>query len=205
MRICKNCNKSFPFLIVVDGKIRNLGSRSFCLDCSPFGFHNTRPLSGLRNPSSKIEQMDISEFNALIKSCKSRSEVFEKLNMRKGGASFKILNRRLNRENTDISHFLLGGALSNSERFTNEELFTYPCPIGGRSVRDRVLKYNLISYICKECKQEPFWNNKILILQLDHVNGIRNDNRLENLRFLCPNCHTQTDTFGAKRRIITGN
>jgi hypothetical protein len=44
----------------------------------------------------------------------------------------------------------------------------------------------------------PNWNNKGLVLQLDHINGVHNDNRVENLRILCPNCHSQTDTFCAK-------
>jgi 5-methylcytosine-specific restriction endonuclease McrA len=41
-------------------------------------------------------------------------------------------------------------------------------------------------------------NNKSISLQLDHINGIRTDNRLENLRLLCPNCHSQTETFCGK-------
>ena len=40
------------------------------------------------------------------------------------------------------------------------------------------------------------WMNQQLTLQLDHINGISDDNRKENLRFLCPNCHSQTKTFG---------
>lgn len=46
------------------------------------------------------------------------------------------------------------------------------------------------------------WNNNKLVLQLDHINGDHYDNRLENLRIICPNCHTQTETFGYKRKKI---
>jgi len=67
------------------------------------------------------------------------------------------------------------------------------------NLKRRLLKEGLLRNECYECKQPPVWNNKPLVLQLDHINGINNDNRLENLRFLCPNCHTQTETFCGKR------
>lgn len=51
---------------------------------------------------------------------------------------------------------------------------------------------------CSLCGLLPVWNNKPLTLQVDHINGVNNDHRIENLRLLCPNCHTQTDTFGAR-------
>jgi hypothetical protein len=53
---------------------------------------------------------------------------------------------------------------------------------------------------CEICEIGSSWNNKPLVLQLDHINGINNDNRLENLRLLCPNCHSQTDTFSGKHK-----
>ena len=56
-------------------------------------------------------------------------------------------------------------------------------------------------YKCKECGISEKWNNKPIILHLDHINGINNDNRLENLRFLCPNCHSQTDTYCSNTQI----
>jgi hypothetical protein len=52
--------------------------------------------------------------------------------------------------------------------------------------------------ICSECGQLPTWNDKPLVLQLDHKNGDKFDDREENLRFLCPNCHSQTPTFAGR-------
>lgn len=47
---------------------------------------------------------------------------------------------------------------------------------------------------------EPVWNNKALCLELDHINGDSGDNRQENLRFLCPNCHSQTITYCGRNK-----
>ena len=66
------------------------------------------------------------------------------------------------------------------------------------AVRRFILKHNLLSYICAVCGQEPFWNGRPLSLILDHINGVNNDHRLENLRFVCPNCNIQLPTYGSK-------
>lgn len=58
----------------------------------------------------------------------------------------------------------------------------------------------LIKNICSVCGQLPEWNGKPLVLQLDHINGIFDDNRLENLRIICGHCHSQTDTFAGRNK-----
>ena len=69
MPICKKCNAIFPSRLVIDGKIRNLGTRSFCLQCSPFREHNTRNLDALKIATSEYktckrcnQSLSISEF-----------------------------------------------------------------------------------------------------------------------------------------------
>jgi heterodisulfide reductase subunit B len=51
---------------------------------------------------------------------------------------------------------------------------------------------------CEICGQGGLWNNKPLKLQVDHIDGHSDNNKLDNVRLLCPNCHTQTDTYGSK-------
>ena len=54
---------------------------------------------------------------------------------------------------------------------------------------------------CAICKQLPIHNNKTLALHLDHIDGNSDNNRVENLRLLCPNCHSQTETYGSKNKV----
>ena len=67
-------------------------------------------------------------------------------------------------------------------------------------MKKRIIESKLLDYNCNICSEGPTWRGKTLVLQLDHINGINNDNRIENLRFLCPNCHSQTDTFCGKHK-----
>ena len=55
--------------------------------------------------------------------------------------------------------------------------------------------------VCACCGNAGRWQGQPLTLQLDHVNGRYNDNRLENLRWLCPNCHSQTETFAGRGKV----
>ncbi|MFI1180619.1 HNH endonuclease [Streptomyces sp. NPDC020799] len=50
-------------------------------------------------------------------------------------------------------------------------------------------------HVCAECDIGDTWRGKHLVLEIDHINGDRLDNRIENLRYLCPSCHSQTSTF----------
>lgn len=65
-------------------------------------------------------------------------------------------------------------------------------------LRNRLIKEGYLENKCSICGLFPIWNNQNLTLQLDHINGKKYDNRIQNLRLLCPNCHSQTSTFSGK-------
>lgn len=77
---------------------------------------------------------------------------------------------------------------------------TTDSPSPTTSVKKFIILHKLIKYQCSLCSIVDSHNGKPLVLHLDHINGIRTDNRLENLRFLCPNCHSQTDTYCGKNK-----
>lgn len=64
------------------------------------------------------------------------------------------------------------------------------------NVRSAIRQHRLLGDTCSRCGQGNVWNGKPLVLQIDHENGDNGDHRPENLRLLCPNCHTQTPTWG---------
>lgn len=66
------------------------------------------------------------------------------------------------------------------------------------SIKNKLISENIKKYECEDCGIGPFWNGKLLNIQLHHKNGNNRDNRLDNLQFLCPNCHSQTDTYAKK-------
>lgn len=67
--------------------------------------------------------------------------------------------------------------------------------------RQRIMSGNLVPHTCSQCGNPGTWNGKALTLQVHHVNGQSSDNRLENVTFLCPNCHSQTSTFAGRNKI----
>lgn len=82
----------------------------------------------------------------------------------------------------------------------NEEIFTENSRYSNVLVKTRIIKDSLLEYRCSKCSIVDTWQGESIILDLDHINGNNKDNRLNNLRFLCPNCHSQTDTYKGRNR-----
>jgi len=83
-------------------------------------------------------------------------------------------------------------------RFPNENVFIENSTYPRHRLKARIINENMIPYVCDKCGQKPFWMGKPMPLILDHRNGISNDNRIENLRFVCSNCDSQLPTYKSR-------
>lgn len=149
----------------------------------------------------------------IINSSFSWAQVIEKLNLKKTGGNYRNIQSHTRHHNIDTSHFKGQGwskgetkennksvrcvAEKNSLTIENALVENYSGTIAGPRLKKLMLEYGF-KYIC-ENGHLPYWMDKELTLHVDHINGICNDNRPENLRFLCPNCHQQTTTWGNKK------
>ena len=86
------------------------------------------------------------------------------------------------------------------KKYPNESIFIENSSFSRTSLKKRILLEDFIKYECEICKSGPVWQNKPMPLILDHINGINNDNRLVNLRFVCSNCDCQLPTYNAKNK-----
>jgi hypothetical protein len=123
-------------------------------------------------------------------------DMVDRLGLSISNGSIQMVYKLISKYEIDTSHF------KNKKfipiRKTNEEIFVSNSSTSRAVARKRILKENLIEYKCHNCGCDDQWMGKTMPLILDHINGINNDNRLENLRFLCSNCDSISDTYKSK-------
>lgn len=156
--------------------------------------------------TNKIYELTDEQFVSMLKNSTTISEVLFKLGYSVKGNSwgYSQVKQRMTDLNLDFSIFKGKNSIYKNtavKTITPEMLFKNNCKHNRNVLRRYIIKNRLIPYKCSICGLTT-WNNKTISLELDHINGMNNDNRLENLRFLCPNCHSQTTTYGSRNNKI---
>lgn len=155
---------------------------------------------------SPIWELSKEELVSLIETNDSITDILNAIGAsRKGGASWRAFKIRTQLENIDLNDFLARSKNKRSKQASSisgsrdlKDVLKISSTYNRSYLKKRLIKEGILDLKCAICGNDGTWQGKPISLQLDHINGISNDNRIENLRILCPNCHSQTENFSGK-------
>lgn len=152
--------------------------------------------------------MDIELIKKLAMESDSVLDLLKKLNRGLGGSSHTHLSRQLKKHNIDTSHFTRKKNKINAseKRKLSADFYLVEDRYDGRRTKAHHLRRSLLEidvpYKCNKCGLEDEWQGLKLVLEVDHIDNVNTNNKLENLRFLCPNCHSQRSNALEKTKVI---
>jgi hypothetical protein len=186
---------------------------SLGLDTSHFNQARSRASARSRPTSAGFGRegrrliVDEKLLRAAVPNCRGMAEVIRALGLEPSGGRQRVVRDEIRRLGLDTSHFLGQGHLRgvpSGRRLPPERVLVFR-PDQFLRAKSPVIRRALIAIgvpeRCVGCGTGPEWRGRRLTLELDHINGDFRDNRRENLRFLCPNCHATTDNYCRKKRV----
>ena len=141
---------------------------------------------------------------ALVASSTTLADVLRGLGLKPAGGNYATIKYYIKLMDLSTEHFAgqahtKGKRLGPRPKVPLEEVLVQGRPTNTSHLKDRLVSLGMIDYVCVKCGALD-WLGQPLSLHFDHINGDRNDNRLVNLRLLCPTCHSQTETYCVKGR-----
>lgn len=160
-------------------------------------------MNNKRKKTSKIWLLSKEDFQQLLDSSSTMVQVLEKLGLNPYNGNHRTLKTRIKEEKISTEMFLENRKIflksRNFEKRKNiDDILKENSSYNRGHLKKRLIKDGKLEYKCSMCGNYGIWLGKQLVLQLEHKNGINNDNRIENLCLLCPNCHSQTKTYSGK-------
>jgi hypothetical protein len=151
-----------------------------------------------RQSGASIRRFSYEELSAAAKRSDSFAQMLRVLQVDWTPAAHRRVKAATIRWGIDTTHFL-GQAHNRGQKFPGratplEQILVAGKLTGTIQLKRRLLDAGLLIRVCAICERDE-WNGEPIPLELDHINGDRTDNRLENLRLVCPNCHAQTPTY----------
>lgn len=139
----------------------------------------------------------------IIEKSKTLSDAIKEIGWPINGTSYHRIYKIINENKIDTSHLLKRKDILKSNGFKRKyqlkDILISGSTYNNRaSLKRRLVSEGLMEYKCVSCGNTGEWMGKKISLILDHINGVNNDNRIENLRFLCPNCNATLDTHCGK-------
>lgn len=167
--------------------------KQFGIDTSHF---TTRASGGAVLPEEPLR--------AIVSRSESFTGVMRELGLTENSTSRRKVKKAIAAYGISTCHFTGQGHYRgriSPHRKSADDILRLLAPGSRRTSREhlhRALREKRVPYQCQECGLGDRWQGKRLVLEIDHLNGDRLDNRLTNLRYLCPSCHSQTDSFGGR-------
>ncbi len=149
---------------------------------------------------SRINDLNNAELQDLLDGSASYADVIKRIGLIGHGGNYITLKRRITQDGLSTSRLEQNRISTRSKRggcvpTPLENVLVEHSTFNTNFLKKRLVREGLLDYICSKCGNDGEWECSPLVLQIEHINGNNNDNRMENLTILCPNCHSQTATY----------